>query len=165
MSPCPLTYKRLLVRLRILEAELVRDEKNSCLIVFERGDGYFGHPRGKRYPLRIRPEGQLVPVAEIEKLLEHVGFDSNGFWQLAEGEHAADPVAIAPAPRPMLPTAAGIFQNHKQILKPVCDICHAPLSNSDQQVARRCATDPATKFAKATGTAFPSWRMVSVQEP
>ena len=50
-------------------------------MVYERGDGYFNGPRGKRYPLHDRPEDQLVPVAEIEMLLVHLGFSTDGFWQ------------------------------------------------------------------------------------
>jgi hypothetical protein len=68
-----------------MEAHIVFDDDagTSVLMVYERGDGYFQGPRGRRCPLHVRPGDQLVPLLEIEKLLLHMEFDPSTFWDFS----------------------------------------------------------------------------------
>ena len=84
MKPSPLSFQRLANRLHSLGAALVK-EGPDVLMVYERDEGYLSLPRGKRYPLKIRPAEQVVPLLEIDKCLLHLGFSANEFWAINDG--------------------------------------------------------------------------------
>lgn len=131
MSPCPLPFRRVLERLRLLEADLVRDDSNDVIMVHEGHNGYYGSLRGRRYPLRHRPDSQFVPVVEIDKMLEHLEFSREAFW--AQVDHEQEPTPLAIEVPPLLPKVAGFLK-----FQPVCDVCNRPIAEPSFAGVQRC---------------------------
>lgn len=125
MNPSPLAFARVLDRLRVLGAALVEEGgPEHVLMVYERDEGYYGLPRGKRYPLKVRPTAQAVPLLEIEKMLQHLEFSVDAFWAIDDGHLDALAPIRYPEPKTQ-PVLAGVFQAHAAM--GCCPVCNSEM--------------------------------------
>jgi len=132
LSPSPLAFQRLLDRLKSLGAALVLELDSKVLMVYERDEGYFGLPRGKRYPLVVRPNDQAVPLLEIETCLAHIGFSANAFWSIDDGYLDSRSHVVIPIPEN--PIQVGILQ---PVPVDCCPACNSPMPENH---CAKCAT-------------------------
>ena len=132
MAPCPLQFRLLLECLTKLGAALVRDPDRPVFTVYELQEGYFGSPRGKRYPLDIRPDGQIVTVSEIRALLVHIGFAQIPFWDVAKelGAGTTQPTMTSGHNQG---SSAAVLHDHSIVL---CSECKRPLGPSEIHLSK-----------------------------
>jgi hypothetical protein len=129
----------LLKRLTDLGAALLTDHSlgREVYMVFERQEGYFGQPRGGRFPLIIRPLQQLVPKKEISSLLAHIGYDFDGFWDFEDG--GGKPTMQSQQAQLALASAsAGILHEISIVL---CVSCSRPLEAIEvpDKICKQCS--------------------------
>jgi hypothetical protein len=127
-----------LERLTKLDAALVIDHSlgQFVFMVYEIQGGYNGAPRGKRYPLRIRPAEELVTLREIDAMLRHLGFSATEFWNF---EHQVSDAPVQPPLLAVNPKLAAILHDVELSL---CPECHRPLELVEipQRICAKCAT-------------------------
>lgn len=104
-TPQPLPYRQFIRRLFLLEVciPVLPTAPGEKFMIFERGaTGYNARPSGRRYTFVHREDDELVPVAEAEKALEHLGVSTEMFWSI-EDHTASKTAKTTPLPKPASP--------------------------------------------------------------
>ena len=91
-----ITYSSLLNRLQLIGATIVKSPPapEGSVWLFGKKGPFFPFIKGPIYPIKVRPDGDIVPRKVVEKILRRLGLgqdDQVMFWDIQEHNAASAP--------------------------------------------------------------------------
>jgi len=83
MGQHALTFSELLNRLRLIGVQINTTSQSGWIYLFGKKGAAMPWTRGPVYPIKIRPDDDLIPAKMIQKIMKHLALnqdDQTQFW-------------------------------------------------------------------------------------